>query len=117
MTTISMTPIKEAVSRTLGSKNTEKAAYVSLQKAETEGRELLANSQEALAAQGKVNVKKPYQKPEMQVVKIEKENTKAASGEGWDVGGEDDYGTGGNLNSDFARSSNTGVFDSSWETW
>ena len=46
-------------------------------------------------------IKKPYVKPEMQEVKIKKENTKASSGEGWDKGGEDDYGNGTGLDSDF----------------
>ena len=43
------------------------------------GEKLMAAGQDAAAVQGRAMVK-PYVKPEMQVVKLEKENLRAASG-------------------------------------
>ena len=52
------------------------------------GEKLMAAGQDAAAVQGRAMVK-PYVKPEMQVVKLEKENLRAASG--YDGGKDPDF--------------------------
>ena len=52
------------------------------------GEKLMAAGQDAAAIQGKVLVKKAYVKPEMTEVKMDKQNLKAASGGGYDGGGD-----------------------------
>lgn len=108
--TISMKSISEFTTRMITPKKVEKAAA---EVASKEGKEAaLAIGQDARSIQGKAMLK-AYEKPEMKEVKLKKENTKAASGEGWDKGGEDDYGTGGDLDSDFGSGSNS-IWDSGW---
>ena len=68
-------------------KKVEKAADVSIK----DGERMIANGQDAAAIQGKAMLK-PYQKPEMEVINLEKEDTMAASGNWGDHGGGSDDG-------------------------
>ena len=93
-----VTAVKNEVAKSISPKKAEKAASVAVK----DGKEMIAAGQDALAAQGKSMVK-PYEKPEMTVVEIKRQDLKAASGtgNGWNTGGRDDDGT-TDLNSDWS---------------
>ncbi len=72
--------VKNTVVNMVSPKKAEKAASVAIK----DGERMIANGQDAAAAQGKAMLK-PYVKPEMEVVEIKKSNLKAAS----DIGERD----------------------------
>ena len=78
------------------------------------GERLMAAGQDAAAVQGRAMVK-PYVKPQMTEVKMEKQNLKAASGGGYDQGGDidptPDRGSSSIWGEDGARSHDL------WEEW
>ncbi len=78
------------------------------------GEKLMAAGQDAAAVQGRAMVK-PYVKPQMTEVKMEKQNLKAASGGGYDQGGDidptPDRGSSSIWGEDGARSHDL------WEEW
>ena len=64
-----VTAVKNEVAKSISPKKAEKAASVAVK----DGKEMIAAGQDALAAQGKSMVK-PYEKPEMTVVEIKRQD-------------------------------------------